>query len=55
MNSIPDEEDATGIDIFLEPPDDGAESDADDQSEDVADVGEENVKLSKITSQACTC
>lgn len=45
MNSIPDEEDATGIDIFLEPPDDGAESDADDPSEDVADVGEENVKL----------
>lgn len=45
MDSIPDEEDATGIDIFLEPPDDGAESDADDPSEDVADVGEENVKL----------
>lgn len=44
-DSIPDEEDATGIDIFLERPDDGAESDADDPSEDVADVGQENVQL----------
>ena len=45
MDSIPDEEDATGINIFLEPPDDGAKSGANNPSDDVADVGEENVKL----------
>lgn len=45
MDSIPDKKDATGIDIFLEPPDDGFESDAIDLSGDGVDVGEENVKL----------
>jgi len=42
--STPDYDEATGIDITLEPPDDGAESDADDPSEDIVDI-EENVKL----------
>lgn len=46
LDSLEDEdEDATGLDILLEPPDDGAESDADDPNEDVVDVVEENVKL----------
>lgn len=45
LYSLPDEENATGIDIALEPPDDGGESDADDPSEDAVDVGEENVNL----------
>ncbi|KAK4314976.1 hypothetical protein Pmani_013759 [Petrolisthes manimaculis] len=43
--SLPDEEGTTGINISLEPPDDGAESDADDPSEDIVDIGEENVNL----------
>ena len=41
--TIPDEEQATAIDIALELPDDGAESDDDDPSEDVVDVGVENI------------
>lgn len=44
MYSLPEKDGATGIDIALEPPDDGAESDADDPSEDIVD-GEENVNL----------
>ncbi|XP_045134429.1 piggyBac transposable element-derived protein 3-like [Portunus trituberculatus] len=44
LYSIPDYDEATGIDITLEPPDDGAQSDADDPSEDIVDV-EENVNL----------
>ncbi|KAK3887629.1 hypothetical protein Pcinc_008333 [Petrolisthes cinctipes] len=44
LYSISDDEDATAIDIALEPPDDGAESDGDDPSEDVVDV-DENIML----------
>ncbi|KAK4299709.1 hypothetical protein Pmani_028025 [Petrolisthes manimaculis] len=45
LYSLPEEEEVTGIDIALEPPDDGAESDVDDPSEDAVDVGVENVRL----------
>lgn len=45
LYSLPEVEEATGIDITLEPPDDGAESDFDDPSEDVVDVGVENIHL----------
>ncbi|KAK4328232.1 hypothetical protein Pmani_001351 [Petrolisthes manimaculis] len=44
LYSISDDEDATAIDIALEPPDDGAESDGDDPSEDIVDV-DENIML----------
>ena len=44
LYSLPDDEDATAIDVALEPPDDGAESDGDDPSEDVVDV-DENIML----------
>lgn len=44
LYSIPDYDEATGIDITLEPPDDGAESDVDDPSEDIVDI-EDNVKI----------
>ena len=45
LYSLPEEEDATGIDISLEPPDDWAKSDGDDPSEDIVEVGEERVNL----------
>lgn len=44
LHSLPEEE-ATRIDIILKPPDDGAESDVDDPSEDAVHVGVENVHL----------
>ena len=44
LYQLPDDVNSTAIDIALEPPDDGAESDRDDPSEDVVDV-EENVML----------
>ena len=43
--TMPDDEQATAVDIALEPPDDGAESDGDDPSEDLVDVGVENISL----------
>ena len=53
LYSLADDDDATGIDIALEPPIDGAESDADDPSEDLVDIGEENIRLlgSKLLAQ----
>ena len=45
MFSLPEKEGATVSDISLEASDDGAESDADDPSEAIVDVGEENVIL----------
>ncbi|KAK3885602.1 hypothetical protein Pcinc_010194 [Petrolisthes cinctipes] len=42
--SLSDDEDATAIDMTLEPPDDGAESDGDVLSEDIVDV-DENIML----------
>ena len=44
LYQLPDDVNSTAIDIALEPPDDGVESDRDDPSEDVVDV-EENVML----------
>ncbi|XP_066969115.1 piggyBac transposable element-derived protein 3-like [Macrobrachium rosenbergii] len=44
LHSLSDDEDATAIDIALELPDDGAESDGDDPSEDIVDV-DENIML----------
>ena len=35
----------TGIDIALEPPDEGDDTDVDDPSEDIVDIGGENVNL----------
>lgn len=43
LYSLSDDEDATTIDIALEPPDDGAESDGDDPSEDIVDVEEKKI------------
>lgn len=43
LYSPPDEEAATVIDISIKPPDNWAELDAGDPSEDTVDVGEENV------------
>ncbi|KAK3861563.1 hypothetical protein Pcinc_032475 [Petrolisthes cinctipes] len=44
LYSLSDDEDATAIDITLEPPDDGAESDGDVPSEDIVEV-DENIML----------
>ncbi|KAK4318550.1 hypothetical protein Pmani_010461 [Petrolisthes manimaculis] len=45
LYSISDDEDATAIDIVLEPPDDGTKSDGEDPSEDVVVDGDENIML----------
>ena len=42
---LPDEPSDTGIDIYLEPPVDEDDSDIDDPSEDIVDVGVEDISL----------